>query len=129
MTHNDILRQLRYALDYYDSTMVDIFALGGHTLVVEEATNLLRKEDDPDFVESVKGVLEDAGKAVYVAQNGREAVKRVSSNGIDVLILDLRMPVLNGLETYIELKKAGHAVPTIIVTAFADEEKGALDYR
>lgn len=50
MTHNDVLRQLRYAFDYYDSTIVNIFALGGHTLFVEEATHLLLKEDDPDFL-------------------------------------------------------------------------------
>jgi DNA-binding response OmpR family regulator len=36
------------------------------------------------------------------------------------------MPVLNGLETYLELKKAGRAVPTIIITAFTDEETGTI---
>jgi CheY-like chemotaxis protein len=57
-----------------------------------------------------------------VARNGQEAISRITSNGIDILILDLRMPVLGGLETYLELKRAGHVLPTIIVTAYADEE-------
>ena len=91
-----------------------------------EPDGILIADDDPDFVESVKGLLESSGKTVFVATNGKEAVERILSNGIDVLILDLRMPVLNGLETYMELNRTGHTVPTIIVTAFADEETGNI---
>lgn len=91
-----------------------------------EPDGILIADDDPDFVESVRGLLESVGKTVFVATNGKEAVERILSNGIDVLILDLRMPVLNGLETYMELKRTGHTVPTIIVTAFADEEIGNI---
>ena len=88
---------------------------------------ILIADDDPDFVKSIKELLTNSGYSVFVATNGREAVERILSNGIDVLILDLRMPVLNGLETYLELKKTGRAVPTIIITAFADEETGTLE--
>jgi DNA-binding response OmpR family regulator len=62
-----------------------------------------------------------------VAENGREALDRIRCNEVDILILDLRMPLLNGLDTYIELKRSGYCVPTIIVTAYADEEAAGLD--
>jgi len=87
---------------------------------------ILITDDDPDFVMSIKELLTSKGYSVFVATNGRKAVERILSNGIDVLILDLRMPVLNGLETYLELKKAGRAIPTIIITAFVDEETGTI---
>jgi DNA-binding response OmpR family regulator len=87
---------------------------------------ILIADDDPDFVMSIKELLTSKGYSVFVATNGRQAVDRILSIGIDVLILDLRMPVLNGLETYLELKKAGRAVPTIIITAFTDEETGTI---
>ncbi|MDY7031425.1 MAG: response regulator [Thermodesulfobacteriota bacterium] len=87
---------------------------------------ILIADDDPDFVQAIRDVLENNGFKVLVAKNGREAVERVCSNEIDVLILDLRMPVLNGLDTYLELKKSGHGLPTIIVTAYAREEAEAL---
>jgi len=88
---------------------------------------ILIADDDPDFVASVREILEENWYAVYVARNGREAVDRVCADGIDVLILDLRLPMLNGLEVYLELKRKGHALPTIIVTGYAREEVEALD--
>jgi CheY-like chemotaxis protein len=48
-------------------------------------------------------------------------------DNIDVLIIDLRMPVLNGLETCMYLKQEGLSIPTMIVTAFAEEEKRTID--
>ena len=88
---------------------------------------ILVADDDPDFVRTVGNILEAAGYKVLVARNGREAVTRIEKNSVDLLILDLRLPILNGLEVYLELKKLGHALPTIIVTAYADEEFTQLD--
>ncbi len=87
---------------------------------------LLIADDDRDFVDSVKDMLIDEGWKVFVAHNGKEAVEQVLSNAIDLLILDLHMPVLSGLETYLELKRMGREVPTIIVTAYADEESDSI---
>ncbi len=83
---------------------------------------ILIADDDPAFVESVRDYLEGQGRQVFTAQNGQEAIERVCAGGIDILILDVRMPVLDGLQAYIELKHSGHAVPTILVTAYADTE-------
>jgi CheY-like chemotaxis protein len=88
---------------------------------------ILIADDDPDFVNSILEMLEANGYTVYTAHDGKEAVERIKSDGIDVLILDLRMPLLSGLEAYAELKKSGHTVPTIIVTAYAKEETETLD--
>ncbi len=46
---------------------------------------------------------------------------------VDFLILELRLPVMSGLEVYLELKALGRVVPTVIVTAYALEEGEALD--
>lgn len=88
---------------------------------------VLIADDDQQFVESIQDLLNDNGYRVFVARDGREAIDRVLDNGIDVLILDLHLPVLNGLEVYMELKHRGRIVPTIIVTAYANEEVEALD--
>ncbi len=88
---------------------------------------ILIVDDDPDFVESIKDVLRSDGYTVFVAKNGREAIERLLSNGIDILILDLKMPIMGGLETYLELKRMKRAIPTLIVTAYADESSSDVD--
>jgi CheY-like chemotaxis protein len=88
---------------------------------------ILIVDNVPDFVESVKNMLVDNGYNVFVAGNGQEAIKRIRSDGIDILILDLRLPILSGLETYLELKRTSHAIPTLIVTAYLDEYADEVD--
>ncbi len=88
---------------------------------------VLVADDDPEFAAGTKQLLEDNGYSVLVARTGREAVERALANPCDVLVLDLKLPVLHGLEVYQELKKHGRCIPTIIVTGFAEEEAGNLD--
>ena len=87
---------------------------------------VLVADDNPDFAQSIEPILGAHGYRVTVARTGQEAVDRVIAGGVDCLILDLRLPVLNGLDVYLTLKKAGRAVPTIIVTGYAEEERDSL---
>ena len=88
---------------------------------------ILLVDDDRDFIQSMVMALEERGYTVLAAYNGQEAVDKVLSNGIDVMILDLRMPVLSGLEVYLDLKKKDRVIPTVIVTGYADEEADTID--
>ena len=86
---------------------------------------VLVADDDPDFAQSVEPVLRQSGYAVEIARDGREALLKASSPAITCLILDLRMPLLSGLEVYLRLKEAGRVMPTILVTGFVDEQNAA----
>lgn len=88
---------------------------------------ILVVDDDPNFVDSTRELLEERGHVVVVARTGPEAIEKMEAEQIGFLILDLRLPVLNGLEVYIELKRRGRVVPTLIVTAYAEEEAEALE--
>ncbi len=88
---------------------------------------ILIADDDPTTVKTLKDILETRGHDVCVAHDGGDAVEQVRNNDFSVLILDLRMPVLNGLSVYLELKRTGHSIRTIIVTGFAGEETNALN--
>ncbi len=90
------------------------------------ARMVLLADDDPDFVEGVEKTLSEAGYQLIVARTGEEAVDKALSEPFDVLLLDLRLPVLNGLEVYLELKRHERALPTIIVTGYASEEAEAI---
>ena len=88
---------------------------------------VLITEDDPNFIETIKELLEEEGKTVFFARNSQEAVERVYSNGVDILILNFNMTIINELGVYIELKKISRAMPTIIVTPHVGEEKDMFE--
>lgn len=90
-------------------------------------SGILIADDDPDFVNNLKDILDNSGFIVYRAKDGQEAIARIEDSKVDILILDLRMPILNGLETFLLMKKKGIAIPTIIVTAYTDIENNTLE--
>ncbi|MCK4866553.1 MAG: response regulator [Alphaproteobacteria bacterium] len=87
---------------------------------------VLVADDDPDFVESAEHLLAEHGYDVLIARNGAEAIEKVISSNPDLLLLDLRMPVMHGLDVYLELKKLNRLLPTIIITAYPRDEINAV---
>ena len=88
---------------------------------------ILVADDDPDFAESTEHLLAELGYDVLVARDGAEAIEKVIASHPDVLLLDLRLPVMHGLDVYLELKKRDRLLPTIIVTAYPRGEIDAVD--
>ena len=88
---------------------------------------VLIADDDPEFSGAIKDVLMDDGYKVCVARTGGEALKTVMSGGVDYLVLDLKLPVISGLEVYLQLRNRGHDIPTVIVTGHSSENAEALD--
>ncbi len=94
---------------------------------VKPAGIILLADDDPDFVRALEMFLSKANYKVLLARTGREAVDKVLNNNVDVLILDLRLPVLSGLDVYLDLKRQSRTLPTLIVTGYETEEVETID--
>jgi uncharacterized protein YehS (DUF1456 family) len=74
MTNNDVLRRVRYALDLGDSTMIDIFRLANHTMQLQFLINMLKKEDEPGYMECADVALEHFLDGLIIYKRGpREA--------------------------------------------------------
>lgn len=93
---------------------------------IHAAGVVLLADDDPDFAAGVEAILVSEGYVVFKASNGQEAIDKFEDENIDVLLLDIRMPDLNGVEVYAGLKRLGHSPPTIVVTGYSSEESGAI---
>jgi len=83
-------------------------------------------DDDADFVASLRGLLESGGYAVMAASDGEEVLDLATRRTPDVLLLDLRLPGMSGIETYRELERRHQLPPTIVVSAYLDEDRDAL---
>jgi CheY-like chemotaxis protein len=87
---------------------------------------VLVAEDDPDFGPTLAQLINRNGYRCELVRNGRDAISRVVAGGVDVLVLDLKMPLINGIDVYTTLKKQGRSVPTIIITGNASEHSKEL---
>ena len=72
MTNNDILRRLRYALNYNNSTLIEIFKLSEHEIGPFEVDNLLKKEDENGYVECSSAVMEMFLDGLVIYKRGRQ---------------------------------------------------------
>jgi two-component system, NarL family, nitrate/nitrite response regulator NarL len=84
---------------------------------------LLLADDHHLFLEGIKSLLaEEAGlEIVTVASNGREVIDQLEKFPIDICILDINMPELNGIETATEIKKLYPGLKIIILTTYNDK--------
>src|SRR3954452_20395408 len=99
--------------------------------------NILVVDDLPDKLLAMQTVLGELGQSVITARSGEEALRKVLEFDFAVILLDVNMPGMDGLETAALIrgrKKSAHT-PIIFITAFADEmhtaqgySLGAVDY-
>ena len=94
---------------------------------IRQESIILIADDNPDISHNLSTYLTNHGIKTMLARNGEEAVNGILSNPIEVLVLDLRMPIMCGLEVYLELKQRDRAVKTIFVTGYAKEETETID--
>ncbi len=84
-------------------------------------TMILVADDDENLCNSMKDVLEDGGYRVSVACDGNTAVEMTGKNNFDIILIDLKMPSLNGLETYLAIRDIRPDVVAIIITGHAKD--------
>ena len=98
---------------------------------------ILVVDDEKDIVEMLSYNLRKEGYHVVAATNGREALAQAKSRHPDLILLDLMMPEIDGLQVMKELKrdKSTEAIPVLFLTAKGSEtdeivglELGAEDY-
>lgn len=90
--------------------------------------HVLVVDDDPDMQEVMALTLEAGDYQVSRASNGLEALEQVEREMPDVILLDMRMPVMDGWTFAEELRKRhGHQVPILVCTAAEDAQQRARE--
>lgn len=102
---------------------------------MEENVRVLVVDDELIMRDSLSDWLRHDGYDVSAVENGAEAIQKVRKEKWDVLIVDLKMPGMNGIEVMQEVKKIDKGIPVIIMTAYATVDtavkamkEGAYDY-
>lgn len=79
--------------------------------------------DDHDFIRSLLNVYFEEDSLVIEAINGKEAMKILDSLKMDLVISDIEMPVMDGVELFREVNSRDLKMPMIFITGGCDEEK------
>ncbi|CCK78773.1 sigma-54-dependent transcriptional regulator [Desulfobacula toluolica] len=92
-------------------------------------------DDETAIIESLEGILSDDGFEVIHAFNGYEALKKIETESPDIVLLDIWMPGMDGIETLKEIKKITPNLPVVMITGHGTIESavdatksGAYDF-
>ena len=103
--------------------------------MVKIPVNILVVDDEKDFVEMLSLRLQEVGEKVSTAYSGKECLETLEKTNIDVVILDIKMPGMDGMETLGEIKKSFPIIEVIMLTGHGSAEtavegmkSGAFDY-
>jgi len=96
---------------------------------------ILIVEDDEAMRALLKDILDEEGFGAEAVSNGSDALRKLMDQPFDVIITDIQMPGLTGLDILPGIRKLQPKAPVIVITAFGSEEvrrrsfeKGATDY-
>lgn len=96
---------------------------------------ILVVDDESDVCEMLVTILYEEGYVTDIANNGKDAVKKVKDGGVDFVLLDIMMPEMGGIETLRQIKAVRPDIPVVMITAYATLKTaqesmrlGACDY-
>jgi len=84
--------------------------------------NVLVVDDQIGMLETFTDILEDKGFDVDTAEDGFQAIRKVKEQGFDIIFMDIKMPGINGVQTFREIKKINPKASVIMMTAYSVED-------
>jgi DNA-binding NtrC family response regulator len=93
------------------------------------ALSVLIVDDDPGSLQLLQAILEDVGLQVTAADGPRAALRQAEAKTPDLLVTDLRMPDMNGLELVRAVRELDPEICCLVITGFASDETTADAYR
>lgn len=90
---------------------------------------ILLVDDGVDTLELLESFLNGQGHITVTATTGEEALKKVVRYTPDLLLLDVRLPDIDGIEVLKQVKKIDPTLPVVMITAYRDAEKVVESFR
>ncbi len=84
-------------------------------------------DDDPETCKTMRGILVEKGYRVLTASTGEQAIAMADENNCDVLFVDMKLPTINGLETYLAIRETNPKTVAIMMTAYRHEMDELID--
>lgn len=103
--------------------------------VMKNENKILIVDDDKYILEALRNILTEQKYSVVTCSNGQEAIDQISKDQVDIVLTDIKMPEISGLELLEYIHEKNTRLPVILMTAYADVDvavdavkKGAFDF-
>ncbi len=96
---------------------------------ITKKTKILIVDDDPDIVLTLSTFLAEEGFKVYTATKPSQAIEYVQNYPVDLALIDLALPEMNGVELLKKIKEIKPNIEAIMITAYKDAEKVVEAFR
>ncbi len=117
----EALRDGAYGIIYKPVAMDKVIALIEESSKAKQGSLIMVVDDDPAISSTLKNILAGKGYRVGVAASGEEAIDMAQKKAYDIAIIDMKLPAINGLETYLALKQVNPGLIAIMMTAYRQE--------
>lgn len=88
----------------------------------QKEVNILVVDDQIGMLETFTDILEDSGFNVATAEDGFTAIRKAKEQPFDLIFMDIRMPGINGVQTFREIKRINPQIAVIMMTAYSVED-------
>ena len=115
------LQEGAHGIIYKPLDMENVLALIESARKVKQGLLILVVDDDPGTCITLKNILTNKGYKVGTASTGEEAIAMAQEETYEVIFIDMKLPTINGLETYLAIKANNPEAVTILMTAYRQE--------
>jgi two-component system response regulator HydG len=89
---------------------------------LKDKINVLIVDDDADMVETLSDILTSLGIQVEIAYDGCKAIEKAKIKMFDIVLMDIKMPRMNGIESFKKIKKIQPKTTLVLMTAYAAQD-------
>ena len=117
----EALEEGAFGVIYKPLDMEEVIAIIEQARAAQRGAFILVVDDDPDICTTLKNVLLEKGNNVGIAHTGEEAVAMTKNWAYDIIFIDMQLPTINGLETYLAIRAIRPEVVAVMITAYRQE--------
>lgn len=123
----EALQEGAYGIIYKPVDIEKVVALIEKQKKVKQGAFVLVVDDNPGIRITLKNILKKKGCKVGTAQTGEKAITMAKEKTYDIIFIDMKLPTINGLETYLAIRKVNTQAVAIMMTAFRQEMSDLIE--
>jgi len=115
------LEEGAYGIVYKPLDIERVIAIVEEAKQIQTSAFILVVDDDPGTCITLRNILARKGYEVGIAPSGEEAIALARQKAYDIIFIDMKLPVLNGLETFLAIREINPQAVAILMTAYRQE--------